>query len=91
MYWAQSPHSKGADLLYRHVIQKPTNEEDEQEEEITHSINKQVIKEYSEEDQGYSYLDGYSPPNLLNSTSSDDEDSVKSNAIHIEATIEKEV
>ncbi|KAG2228406.1 hypothetical protein INT48_001414 [Thamnidium elegans] len=73
LYWAQSPHSKGADLLYRHVLQKPTNDENDDQEIV-----------------GYSYLDGYSPPNLLNSTSSDDEDSVKSNAIHIETTIEKE-
>ncbi|GAA5806816.1 hypothetical protein MFLAVUS_000164 [Mucor flavus] len=91
LYWAQSPHSNGADLLFRHVLQKPTTEEN-----VTNSNDKkkEITKEYVEDDQeivGYSYLDGYSPPNLLNSTSSDDEDSVKSNAIHIETTIEKEV
>lgn len=91
LYWAQSPHSNGADLLFRHVLQKPTAEEN-----VTNSNDKkkEITKEYVEDDQeivGYSYLDGYSPPNLLNSTSSDDEDSVKSNAIHIETTIEKEV
>ncbi|KAI8081053.1 TB2/DP1, HVA22 family-domain-containing protein [Thamnidium elegans] len=91
LYWAQSPHSKGADLLYRHVLQKPTN--DENVANNNNNNKEEITKEYNEDDQeivGYSYLDGYSPPNLLNSTSSDDEDSVKSNAIHIETTIEKE-
>lgn len=68
LYWAQSPHSKGALLLYRHVIQKPTvkaldqekKEEDDQEQYIPIEKEHYVVKSYR-------ILDGYNPPNLTGS------------------------
>ncbi|KAI8089558.1 TB2/DP1, HVA22 family-domain-containing protein [Halteromyces radiatus] len=31
LYWAQSPHSKGATILYQHVLQKPEDQDEEQQ------------------------------------------------------------
>ncbi|KAG2198985.1 hypothetical protein INT47_013169 [Mucor saturninus] len=86
LYWAQSPHSKGAELLYRHVLQKPQEEKREEECEGIEVTRKETV---------YSYMDGYQPPHLLASNhSSDDDDSVKSGIItHAPTTtiVEKEV
>lgn len=69
LYWAQSPHSKGAQFVYRHVLQKPQSPEQ--------AVLKETVKE-----SAYSYLDGYQPPHLLASNhSSDDDDSVQSGII----------
>ncbi|KAI7907202.1 TB2/DP1, HVA22 family-domain-containing protein [Cokeromyces recurvatus] len=59
LYWAQSPHSKGAFLLYQHVIQKPLEKENSGQELMTaYSIK-------GEEKERFRYLDGYMPPDLL--------------------------
>ena len=80
LYWAQNPHSNGAQVLYRHVIQKPVKKEEEK-------VEQGVIEVKTEEPStGFSYLDGYNPPNLLVSTqhnSSDDDDSVRGDSLHI--------
>jgi hypothetical protein len=59
LYWAQSPHSKGANLLYRHVIQKPETEPRQdtptKEEAIVSIQTKETFK----------YLDGFQPPHLM--------------------------
>lgn len=72
--------------MYRHVLQKPPPEPRE--------VEKPVLKEETMS-AGYSYLDGYHPPNLLASNhSSDDDDSVQSGGnliINAPTTIEKEV
>lgn len=82
LYWAQSPHSNGAELLYRHVLQKPPQTEKEEEKHKEETIS-----------TGYSYMDGYNPPNLLvSSNSSDDDDSVQSSNLIINTPpVEKEV
>lgn len=76
LYWAQSPHSKGALLLYRHVIQKPImksldreqEEEDGEEEEENIAEEKHItIKNEQHGIESYRILDGYSPPNLMTS------------------------
>lgn len=81
LYWAQSPHSNGAELIYRHVLQKP----DQEDEKIVSQPNKNPDQQ--EITSGYRFLDGYTAPNLLNSNSSDDDDSIQS--IHIEPTLDQ--
>lgn len=82
LYWAQNPHSDGANILYRHVIQKPPVIKQVEKKEELHIKEKEKKEEEEEEEHtiaiGYSYLDGYNPPNLLPSNnSSDDDDSVR--------------
>jgi hypothetical protein len=69
LYWAQSPHSNGALLLYRHVIQKPImkasdqekkEEEEDQKQHISFQKGRYVV-------ESYRILDGYNPPNLASS------------------------
>ncbi|KAI8992273.1 hypothetical protein BDB01DRAFT_847664 [Pilobolus umbonatus] len=73
LYWAQSPHSNGASLLYRYVLQKPANPS---QPELIQPMPMDMHK------KEYRYLDGYTPPNLLlgqsREISSDDDDSVGS-------------
>lgn len=99
LYWTQSPHSNGAQVLYRHVVQKPNKKEEE--EKTKERVGLEIIKlekeeqEVEEEEEehtisiGYSYLDGYNPPKLLSSTqnnSSEDDDDYERDHIHITAT-----
>lgn len=69
LYWAQSPHSKGALLLYRHVIQKPImrsldREQEEEEEDIEEEKHLSTERE-QHHIESYRIIDGYSPPNLM--------------------------
>ncbi|KAL9547006.1 hypothetical protein MBANPS3_006379 [Mucor bainieri] len=68
LYWAQSPHSRGALLLYRHVIQKPImkslDQEQEEEEETEEEAHTSTVKE-QQRVESYRIIDGYSPPNLM--------------------------
>ncbi|CAO0792564.1 unnamed protein product [Mucor circinelloides] len=73
LYWAQSPHSKGALLLYRHVIQKPImkslerDQEEEEEEEDMREEQHLSIEKKQHHVESYRIIDGYSPPNLTTS------------------------
>lgn len=93
LYWAQNPHSKGAYLLYKYVIQKPLiEEEEEEEEEETYKVE--------EKKESYRIIDGYIPQQQLqqqqsNSISSSDDDSIteeqQDQSIHITLSSQKEV
>lgn len=95
LYWAQNPHSRGAYLLYKYVIQKPVEEEEEPEEETRPAYIEQEKKE------SYRLIDGYTPPNIQNqsnSSVSSDDDSIGSHhhteedqSIHITLSSQKEV
>ncbi|KAK4510743.1 V-type proton ATPase subunit G [Mucor velutinosus] len=71
LYWAQSPHSKGALLLYRHVIQKPIlkslDQEQEEEEDKEEKESHLSIEKEQQRIDSYRIIDGYSPPNLMTS------------------------
>ncbi|KAI8644593.1 TB2/DP1, HVA22 family-domain-containing protein [Parasitella parasitica] len=70
LYWAQSPHSKGALLLYRHVIQKPDSKASDRGEEEEEKKERLVLFGKNQHVEMYHILDGYSPPNLIAPTSS---------------------
>lgn len=78
LYWAQNPHSKGAYLLYKYVIQKPILQEEEEE---SHSYMDDAPKKES-----YRIIDGYTPPPIAPSNSSseeDEEEEQQSTTLHI--------
>ncbi|KAF1803820.1 TB2/DP1, HVA22 family-domain-containing protein [Mucor lusitanicus] len=81
LYWAQSPHSKGALLLYRHVIQKPImrsldREQEEEEEDIEEEKHLSTERE-QHHIESYRIIDGYSPPNLMASCEGQNEERLK--------------
>lgn len=68
LYWAQSPHSKGALLLYRHVIQKPIMKALDQEEKEEDDQKQHIpIEKEHYVAESYRILDGYNPPILTGS------------------------
>lgn len=83
LYWAQSPHSKGALLLYRHVIQKPimkSLDQEQEEEDIEDKEEHISVEKEQQRVESYRIIDGYSPPNLMASceTQNDGNNSVSS-------------
>ncbi|CEP07260.1 hypothetical protein [Parasitella parasitica] len=69
LYWAQSPHSKGALLLYRHVIQKPDSKASDRNEEEERKKEQPPILGKKQQLEKYRILDGYGPSSLIASTS----------------------
>ncbi|CEG83978.1 hypothetical protein RMATCC62417_17838 [Rhizopus microsporus] len=53
LYWLQNPHSNGASVIYKHVLLKPSKEEED------HSNKDLVMQPVN---SSYRYLDGYISP-----------------------------
>ena len=97
LYWAQSPHSDGASLIYRHVIQKPQNRQRREEENKKKEVEECTTTNGSEASvMPYRYLDEFQSPtvdhhedtfhcskdNHSSSSSSSDDDSIGSTHQH---------
>jgi hypothetical protein len=71
LYWTQSPHSKGANLIYRHVIQKPKKYDTPTEEEEEAIVAVQPK-------ENFRYIDGFQPPHLMSTRHSNSSSSSSS-------------
>ncbi|KAG0190271.1 hypothetical protein DFQ28_002278 [Apophysomyces sp. BC1034] len=62
LYWAQSPHSRGAYLLYRHVLQKPRYDDDSVQEEKGQQQQQQPQQQQQQQQYYYNPI----PPKMRN-------------------------
>lgn len=96
LYWAQSPHSKGSRLLFRHVIQKPESNTREDTPAKDPADPHTIVAIQPKE--AFKYIDGFQSPHLMSthqssssSGSSSEEDDHQNQPVTDTTASEKEV